>query len=699
MSKRLQKQFIFIIFLFCCNHQIIAQQRERLTKKMDSLINLLPKQKDDSIKAEKIRGISSIKMDLAQHTGNWADPIEWTHKALKLSIKTNYKWGIGRCYWQLGICWMKKANYPEAIKYFSKGLKTAFKNSNQHLAIACNTFISDCNMNLGNYPEVIKVSQSAIETSHQMNLQGWADNNGVEEGFSMKIGKAFEKLNNYPEALNWYEKVLKKHKTVSEDQILLSIASVQMEMKNYDEALKNYLNALRILSSTEKINSETDFNGMLGGLYLQIGEIYYKVGSIKHDTSTIRAYTEAINYLNKSLPLLKSGAGGKETLMSAYALLKQACEAINDYENALRYTNLYTTLRDSVYNKTNYLKLADLKVQYETEKAEAVMNANREKEKIKEEALRFSMLADQKLQHEKEINKEKLKEEKSSEEQKLKYEKSIAAEKSKQEKLNADKQRTNNVLLMGLLLVIITCGFLVLYLRQRQLKKRAIEKAETVRKIAELEMQSLRSQLNPHFMFNSLNSLQRLILMEENDKSQSYLSRFAKMLRMLLENADKPFISLQKEIDFLQLYLGLEKLRIPDLQYSISTDPSLNTEKTFIPNMILQPYVENAIWHGLSHKEIDKQMQIRICRENGNVNCEIEDNGVGRKKAEELKSLFRKEHKSKGMELLSKRFKLLNEQYGSNIQSSISDLQKDNEANGTLVIIKIPITISEELQN
>src|SRR4030095_10909267 len=109
----------------------------------------------------------------------------------------------------------------------------------------------------------------------------------------------------------------------------------------------------------------------------------------------------------------------------------------------------------------------------------------------------------------------------------------------------------------------------------RNLKKRAMEKAQTTHQLAELEMQSLRSQLNPHFMFNSLNSIQTLILKEDSDKSHSYLSRFARLLRMLLENAEKPFVALQKEIDFLQLYLGLENLRVPDLQYSVSIDPSL----------------------------------------------------------------------------------------------------------------------------
>lgn len=147
------------------------------------------------------------------------------------------------------------------------------------------------------------------------------------------------------------------------------------------------------------------------------------------------------------------------------------------------------------------------------------------------------------------------------------------------------------------------------------------------------------------------------------------------------------------------MYLDLENLRVPDLKYCISTDPGLDSDQVLIPNMILQPYIENAIWHGLSYKEMEKELQIRIYRENGTINCEIEDNGVGRRKSAELKSGFRQKHNSKGMELLKKRFKLLNEEYSSSIDTIISDVVKNNEVTGTLVTIKIPASISKQIAN
>ena len=211
----------------------------------------------------------------------------------------------------------------------------------------------------------------------------------------------------------------------------------------------------------------------------------------------------------------------------------------------------------------------------------------------------------------------------------------------------------------------------------------------------ELELQSLRAQLNPHFMFNSLNAIQELILIEDNDRSHTYLARFAKLLRMLLENANSPFIPLAREIEFLHLYLSLEKLRIPDLTYSIQVDPSINTEQLKIPNMILQPYIENAIWHGLSHKPPGNRcIDIKVDKDSMGVIYQIIDNGVGRNRSQELKSVYRKEHRSKGMELLTKRFKLLSEEYQSHIQTAITDLNGQPENVGTRVSIMVPWELS-----
>jgi LytS/YehU family sensor histidine kinase len=126
-------------------------------------------------------------------------------------------------------------------------------------------------------------------------------------------------------------------------------------------------------------------------------------------------------------------------------------------------------------------------------------------------------------------------------------------------------------------------------------------------------------------------------------------------------------------------------------------DSKIQTEHIKIPNMILQPYIENAIWHGLSHKQGEKKLHIHVAQQNGTTIYEIEDNGVGRQKAAELKSQYRKEHKSRGMELLTKRFKLLQKEYGAQINTTVSDVMTDNQVTGTKVSIQVPTFLPEAL--
>jgi LytS/YehU family sensor histidine kinase len=216
--------------------------------------------------------------------------------------------------------------------------------------------------------------------------------------------------------------------------------------------------------------------------------------------------------------------------------------------------------------------------------------------------------------------------------------------------------------------------------------------------MAEFEMHGLRAQLNPHFMFNSLNAIQEQILKEDTENASTYLTTFARMLRQLLENAEFAFVPLQKELEFLKRYLMMEQLRLPDMQYHFYVDPAIDTSTAMIPNMILQPYLENAIWHGLSPKQGDKYIEVAIHHKNDGISIQITDNGIGRNKAAEMKSKYRKTHQSKGMELLQKRFELIKIEFGSQIQIDIEDLKEGSEPMGTKVSLFIPHAFSDPMR-
>jgi LytS/YehU family sensor histidine kinase len=200
--------------------------------------------------------------------------------------------------------------------------------------------------------------------------------------------------------------------------------------------------------------------------------------------------------------------------------------------------------------------------------------------------------------------------------------------------------------------------------------------------------------MNPHFIFNSLNAIQELIVTEKVDEGYQYLSSFSKLLRLVLNNSEKSLIPLNAEIEMIKLQLSLESLRFKNaFSYSITVDESMEPEMINVPPLLLQPYVENAIWHGLRHKEGNKNLWIRIKETGRQLDIEIEDNGVGRQRAGEIKKqkLGAQQFESKGSALSAQRIKLLSSQYPGAASVKICDNQNTTgEATGTVVKIVFP---------
>ena len=236
-------------------------------------------------------------------------------------------------------------------------------------------------------------------------------------------------------------------------------------------------------------------------------------------------------------------------------------------------------------------------------------------------------------------------------------------------------------------------GILLLYRRRiKNIRKIEAEKLIHHKQIAELELQTLRAQMNPHFMFNSLNSIKNYILKNDRERSAEYLSNFAHLIRMILQNSREKLITLQQELDTLLLYIELERVRFREgFSFSCEIDESIDLNEVFLPPMIIIPYVENAIWHGLLHKEDNRHLSITICRDKTRVCCIINDNGIGRIKASELKSKSATPYKSMGMSITSDRIALINTINSMNITVEITDIYSlENQPAGTTVKITIP---------
>ncbi len=249
------------------------------------------------------------------------------------------------------------------------------------------------------------------------------------------------------------------------------------------------------------------------------------------------------------------------------------------------------------------------------------------------------------------------------------------------------------LLLLGIVFFIF---WLVLNRRKAQERKRAANN----KRIAELEHKALRAQMNPHFIFNSLNSIERFYIQDRMEEANSFIADFSELIRAILDLSAKAFISFAEEIRLVELVLTLESHRMDHrFDFEIQVEPGFDLDDTLVPPLILQPFVENAIWHGVSPLEKQKgKILVQIHSVPNGTEVRIVDNGIGRKKSEELKSKYRQKHKSRGIQITTERFELLNSEPQGKRPYTIEfqDLQ-DLKGNGigTVVIIFVPTSTQE----
>ncbi len=216
--------------------------------------------------------------------------------------------------------------------------------------------------------------------------------------------------------------------------------------------------------------------------------------------------------------------------------------------------------------------------------------------------------------------------------------------------------------------------------------------------LAEVEMTALRAQMNPHFLFNCLNSI-KLFFVENNVESATeYLTKFSKLIRLILQNSNTKLVCLADEIEALNLYIEMEKMRFDNqFEYSINIAPVIDTQHLEIPPLLLQPYVENAIWHGLVHTNQPNRLQISVEKQNGYLTCTIEDNGIGREAARKRNRGREPRKKSLGMEITQDRINLIQRLYKVETKVSVIDLKnEDGSSGGTKVIITMPLQIQQD---
>jgi hypothetical protein len=241
--------------------------------------------------------------------------------------------------------------------------------------------------------------------------------------------------------------------------------------------------------------------------------------------------------------------------------------------------------------------------------------------------------------------------------------------------------------------VVALCFYILYRSRIRSIR----QKANIDKLLSQTEMKALQAQMSPHFIFNSLNSIKEMILNNENRDASHYLSKFAHLIRITLDQSSQSLVSLRNTIDYLERYMEMENIRNIHFTHEITTDENLDPDEIFVPPMLIQPFIENAIWHGISASKKNIHVRIYFKKENEKLVCTIDDNGMGIAQSQKNKPVNGVRHQSVGIANIQNRVNLLNEKYNLHAQVNIIDKKEvpGRTDTGTLVTLQLPLEIKE----
>ena len=570
---------------------------------------------------------------IARQEGNYKKALGYFNEYAQYSVSVGDSTRIARVMYQIGAVQLDIGNYDQSLKAYYRSLAIDRKANETYGAGITLNAIGIIHKETKKYKDAIREYLSALAIFDSIGAKS------DKTDALVNLGNVYSELNDFEKAKQYYKEALAID--LQEDKksgVAINLANVAFmfdKQKQYDSALRYHLMGLAI---REKLPVKEDLARSLTGVgygYLQL-----------------KNYPMAEVYLNKAFAFTKP-LNEKPVLIDIYEYLSRLNFEKGNLLKAYEYQQLRFLLKDSVLNEENNRQLNELQTKYETaEKDQKIILLSKENEVREKEAQRQSAL--------------------------------------------------KNAFIAGLILVSLLV-ILVIYIFRQRLKNQfllaskneEIKEVNFKRQLSDLEMKALRAQINPHFLFNCMNSINKMILNGETENASQYLAKFSKLVRLILENAEGTSVSLESELALLESYIQLEELRFKGkIGYSISVDKSIEKDNTYLPSMVLQPFVENAIWHGLMHKESDQKgmINIDIKEEHDRLLCTIEDNGVGREKAQQLreKSVFK--NKSMGMKITEERLRLLSQE-GLEQLIRITDLKDAlNHALGTRVEINIPLS-------
>ncbi len=554
-------------------------------------------------------------------------------KAEKIFLRIDDNYGLSYTYYNYGIIEAGEGNIDEALINYKKAA-TYFKKNNDYDGLStAYTLIAGVMSDQEYY--------DAAEKNYDL-----ANEYAVRDGSDIRIGNIhankgglYVSQERFEKAIASYDSAIVYFKKANE---YVGIAYVNSRICDlYGDKLKDDEKALPYCEHSLEESERLGHNILALINSTLLAEIYRKKKDFK----------QATKFANKGLALLPKTNDIRYS-KNFYKVLANIYKDKGDYKNALIANQEYHTLKDSIYND-------------ETRKVSVQTSVELEYKKQKE-------IDDLKNQQELAL-------------------------------AEAEKNRSQLILLFGGIITLLILGFSMYTFKKLQIIKtqklkldEAYSRLEISKKneLAVSSLKVLQSQMNPHFIFNALNSVQDLVLLKDIRNSNRYLGKFSDLIRKILLSSKEQFISLTEEIEILSLYLDLEKLRFGD-EFLIDFKNEISEEESELiklPAMFIQPYIENAIKHGLFHKQGTKKLGVYFLKKGANMlECTIEDNGIGQEKAKIMKEKNLHLHTGFSTEAINERIRLLNETLEHKIILSITDLYNGKEPIGTKVTLLFPI--------
>ncbi|MFK7747459.1 MAG: tetratricopeptide repeat protein [Kordia sp.] len=570
-----------------------------------------------------------------------------------LGIKKNiptYLLNIGNAYTILG-------KYKEALVNYENALKIFTEKQNTRAMISCFNSIANIYFQQGNYHVSLNYHNKSLSLAEQMK-------ESISISTSLNnIGLIYKQQENFDKALEFYNRVLvveAKHKRKKYIVVVkLNIASIYIEQKKYEAAikileetlnlsreinaqlqivscldklgvihllLKNDLVSLQYFEETKKISLKNKYQSSLGSSYFGLAKVYLSQ----------KKYNKALNNILKSLEISEK-LNILQNQKDAHEVLSKIYKANGQYKKAFESHQQFKKLNDSLFNKENIQKITAIEFEYK---------------------------------YKQELDSAKIKE--------LKLAKTV-------ESTSLDLEKSQRNLLFGIiafLAIALIMGAIIFFMKLKNVKTQAQNVV--------IEQKLLRSQMTPHFIFNSLSVLQGMILNKEEKIAVSYLSKFSKLLRTILENSRHKSVSLSDELAAIDSYMALQNLDVnPPFKFTLTVASEIDTTTMKIPPMLIQPFIENAIEHAFPTQKEVKEITIDLTFTNKRLKCTITDNGIG-VNMNELRT--QKNKKSLATAITSERLKILSKSFKMEGAVTVKNRKILGEQ-GTLVTLVIPYKI------